>query len=60
MTEEQRRREAGEQADDALRRAEEITTRSKRIAKGWMDSRKENNFRLMIRRLGQKAAEHGT
>lgn len=59
MTEAERR-EANEEADAALARAEEIRSRGAKIAEAWAESRRENNFRLMIRRLGQRAVQNGT
>src|SRR3982751_5633368 len=57
MTEAERfeRAEAEEEADAALARAEKIRTRGARIAREWVQSRQDNNFRLMIRGLGQRA-----
>lgn len=56
----QERKEARQEADAAQARAEEILTRGAKIAQGWAQSRRDNNFRLMLRRLGQRVQENGT
>jgi hypothetical protein len=60
VTEADRRKEAGQEADAALERANAIVSRGAKIAQGWTQSRKDNNFRLMIRQLGQRIQENGT
>ncbi len=46
---------AKERADAALAQAERVRDRSDKIAEGWRRSRSDNNFRHMLRALGQKA-----
>lgn len=43
--------EAKQQADDALREAQEMQRVSSRLAREWRNSRVDNNFRAMLRRL---------
>jgi hypothetical protein len=59
MTEAERN-EARQEADAALVRADEILSRGAKIAQGWVKSRQDNNFRMMLRRLGQRVQENGT
>lgn len=47
------------EADQALQHAETLMNRGAKIAQGWRQSRKDNNFRLMLRALGQKAEHSG-
>jgi hypothetical protein len=51
----QARKDARQEADDALARAQSMRERGAKIAEGWVKSRKDNNFRLMIRNLGREA-----
>jgi len=60
MTDAEQRHEAREEADAALARADQIVSRGAKIAQGWAQSRRDNNFRQMIRRLGQRVQENGT
>lgn len=47
------------EADQALRHAETLMDRGAKIAAGWRQSRQDNNFRLMLRALGQRAEHSG-
>lgn len=58
--ERQERKEANQKADAALDHAASILSRGAKIAQGWSQSRKDNNFRLMLRRMGQKVVEDGS
>jgi len=61
MTEAERERhDAQQEADAALARADALVSRGAKIAQGWTKSRQDNNFRLMLRRLGQRVQENGT
>ena len=42
---------AKEQASAALDNAERVAERGRRIADGWRQSREDNNYRAMLRRL---------
>lgn len=50
----QERTEARKEADEALARAETLRDRSAKIGQGWVKSRVDNNFRLMLRNLGKE------
>ena len=43
-----------EQAEAALEKAERVLRRSKGLGERWRDSRADNNFRLMIRKLATR------
>jgi len=61
MTEaEHERQEARQEADAALARADRMVDRGAKIAQGWVRSRQDNNFRQMLRKLGQRVQENGT
>jgi len=45
------RREAQAAAEEALERAERVSKRAKSIAEGWRQSREDNNYRAMLRKL---------
>lgn len=47
------RDEATRKAEAALARAVSVRERSARIGQGWAQSRRDNNFRLMLRNLGK-------
>jgi len=55
----QERKEAWQEADAALVHAEQVVSRGAKIAQGWAQSRSDNNFRQMLRRLGQRVQENG-
>lgn len=57
MTDAEQRKEA---ADAAQARAEQILSRGAKIAQGWAQSRRDNNFRQMLRNLGQRVQQNGT
>ena len=50
----QARKDARQEADAALAHAESLRERGAKIAEGWIRSRMDNNFRLMIRNLGRE------
>lgn len=52
----QERAEARKEAEDALARAAELKDRSAKIGEGWVRSRGDNNFRLMLRNLGRRSS----
>lgn len=49
------RKEARKEAEAALARAQTLRDRSAKIGEGWVKSRMDNNFRLMLRNLGKEA-----
>ncbi len=55
MTTPDERKTAKQEADEALEHAREMTTRAIKIGERWRQSQLDNNFRLMLRGLGQKA-----
>lgn len=46
-----------EEADKALRRVAARRSLSERLAEGWREARRDNNFREIIRRLPPVAGE---
>lgn len=45
---------AKQNAEEALKKAQVLKQRGTRLGEGWRKSQQDNNFRLMLRQLGQK------
>ena len=56
MTGPEEREQAKQSAQAALDDAKRLADRSAKIGERWRKSQQDNNFRLMLRQLGQKAA----
>lgn len=54
------REEARTEAALALRRVTDLRNRGDRIAEAWRKSREDNNFRMMLRQLGERVANNGS
>lgn len=59
MTGPEEREAAQIEVASALEQAASIQDRGAKIAKGWRQSREDNNFRQMLRALTQKAEHSG-